>query len=102
MKLHPFEVLCVFSHGSPSSPSVRHRPTARQKHYGTTVPLQLVGRDWKPIGRLRPQYKWATHALPTGYNWGRGQVVCHPEQPGSGKEGGNAPSLLRWPWKQRM
>lgn len=35
--------------------TVRHRPTARQKHYGTTVPLQRVGRDWKPIGQLQSQ-----------------------------------------------
>jgi len=64
MKLDPFEVLCVFSHGvliffagNPLSPSVRHRPAAKQKHYGTTVPLQLVGQDWKPVGRLRSQVK---------------------------------------------
>ncbi|CAB1416665.1 unnamed protein product, partial [Pleuronectes platessa] len=41
--------------GNLSSTADRHTPTAKQKHYGTTVPLQLVGQDWKPIGSLKPQ-----------------------------------------------
>ncbi|KAL3967888.1 NLR family CARD domain-containing protein 3 [Sarotherodon galilaeus] len=41
--------------GNPPSTVVPHRPTARQKHYGTTVPLQLVGKDWKPISQLKSQ-----------------------------------------------
>ncbi|KAM8836151.1 disintegrin and metalloproteinase domain-containing protein 12 isoform 3-T3 [Spinachia spinachia] len=41
--------------GNLLSTTLKHRPTARQKHYGTTVPLQLVGRDWKPISRLGSQ-----------------------------------------------
>ncbi|XP_022049875.1 disintegrin and metalloproteinase domain-containing protein 12 [Acanthochromis polyacanthus] len=39
--------------GSLLSTSVQHRP--KQKHYGTTVPLQLVGQDWKPISQLKSQ-----------------------------------------------
>lgn len=35
--------------------TVQHRPTAKQKHYGITVPLQLVGQDWKPISQLKSQ-----------------------------------------------
>lgn len=34
---------------------VQHRGAAERRHYGTTVPLQLVGEDWKPISRLKPQ-----------------------------------------------
>ncbi|KAI4807439.1 hypothetical protein KUCAC02_027246, partial [Chaenocephalus aceratus] len=34
------------------SMTVQHRPTAKQKHYGTTVPLQLVGKEWKPTSQL--------------------------------------------------
>ncbi|XP_034426097.1 disintegrin and metalloproteinase domain-containing protein 12-like [Hippoglossus hippoglossus] len=41
--------------GNLSSTTDRHTPTAKQKHYGTTVPLQLVGQDWKPISSLKPQ-----------------------------------------------
>lgn len=37
--------------------TVQHRQTAKQKHYGTTVPLQLVGQDWKPISQLKSQVK---------------------------------------------
>ncbi|XP_061788037.1 disintegrin and metalloproteinase domain-containing protein 12-like [Nerophis lumbriciformis] len=37
------------------SPSVQHRPTAKLKHYQTTVPLQLVGQDWKPIHQIQSQ-----------------------------------------------
>lgn len=29
--------------------------TAKQKHYGTTVPLQLVGQEWKPVSQLQSQ-----------------------------------------------
>uniref|UniRef100_A0A3P9K993 ADAM metallopeptidase domain 12 n=1 Tax=Oryzias latipes TaxID=8090 RepID=A0A3P9K993_ORYLA len=29
--------------------------TAKQKHYGTTVPLQLVGLEWKPVSQLQSQ-----------------------------------------------
>lgn len=35
--------------GSVLSRTGERRPTAKQKHYGTTVPLQLVGDEWKPI-----------------------------------------------------
>ncbi|XP_026171154.1 disintegrin and metalloproteinase domain-containing protein 12 isoform X1 [Mastacembelus armatus] len=41
--------------GNLLSTTVQHRPTAEQKHYGTTVPLQLVGQDWKPISQLKSQ-----------------------------------------------
>lgn len=59
-------VFCVFSHGinifffftgNVLSTTVQHRPTAKQKHYGTTVPLQLIGQDWKPISQLKSQVK---------------------------------------------
>lgn len=43
--------------GNLLSTTVQHRPTAKQKHYGTTVPLQLVGQDWKPISQLKSQVK---------------------------------------------
>lgn len=43
--------------GDLRSTTVQHRPTAKQKHYGTTVPLQLVGQDWKPVSQLKPQVK---------------------------------------------
>lgn len=66
LKEEHFEVFCVFSHGiyifsltgNLLSTTVQHRPTAKQKHYGTTVPLQLVGQDWKPISQLKPEVKW--------------------------------------------
>ncbi|XP_034563027.1 disintegrin and metalloproteinase domain-containing protein 12-like isoform X2 [Notolabrus celidotus] len=46
----------VTSHlGNHVGTNVQHRPTAKQKHYGTTVPLQRVERDWKPISQLKPQ-----------------------------------------------
>ncbi|XP_077595673.1 disintegrin and metalloproteinase domain-containing protein 12 [Stigmatopora nigra] len=35
--------------------SGQDKPTAKQKHYGTTVPLQLIGRDWKPMHLLHSQ-----------------------------------------------
>ncbi|KAA8581420.1 hypothetical protein FQN60_003001 [Etheostoma spectabile] len=41
--------------GNVWSATVQHRPTAKQKHYGITVPLQLVGQDWKPINQLKSQ-----------------------------------------------
>ncbi|XP_054656771.1 disintegrin and metalloproteinase domain-containing protein 12-like isoform X2 [Dunckerocampus dactyliophorus] len=37
------------------SSTVQPTPTAKQKRYGTTVPLQLFGQDWKPIHQLQPQ-----------------------------------------------
>uniref|UniRef100_UPI003AAC84A6 disintegrin and metalloproteinase domain-containing protein 12 n=1 Tax=Centroberyx gerrardi TaxID=166262 RepID=UPI003AAC84A6 len=43
------------SEGNVLSTTVRHRPTARQKHYGTTVPFLLVGQDWKPLSLLKSQ-----------------------------------------------
>ena len=46
-------VVFMFSFtGSLLSTTVQHRPTAKQKHYGTTVPLQLVGKEWKPTSQL--------------------------------------------------
>ncbi|CAJ1080241.1 disintegrin and metalloproteinase domain-containing protein 12-like isoform X1 [Xyrichtys novacula] len=48
-------VLPPATEGDHVGTTVRHRPTAKQKHYGTTVPLQLVGQDWKPISQLKPQ-----------------------------------------------
>lgn len=35
--------------------TVQHRQKAKQGPYGTTVPLQLVGKDWNPISKLKPQ-----------------------------------------------
>ncbi|KAK7918819.1 hypothetical protein WMY93_010103 [Mugilogobius chulae] len=29
--------------------------SSKQKHYGTTIPLQLVGNKWKPVHELRPK-----------------------------------------------
>nr|XP_057918322.1 disintegrin and metalloproteinase domain-containing protein 12-like isoform X3 [Doryrhamphus excisus] len=40
---------------SQGSSTVQPRPTAKQKPYGTTVPLQLSGKDWKPIHQLQSQ-----------------------------------------------
>ncbi|XP_074519639.1 disintegrin and metalloproteinase domain-containing protein 12 [Halichoeres trimaculatus] len=48
-------VLTRSAEGNHVGTNVQHRPTAKQKHYGTTVPLQLVGQDWKPISQLKPQ-----------------------------------------------
>lgn len=49
-------LLFIFSFiGNPPSAIVPHRPTARQKHYATTEPFQLVGEDWKPISQLQSQ-----------------------------------------------
>ncbi|XP_068439208.1 disintegrin and metalloproteinase domain-containing protein 12 [Clinocottus analis] len=48
-------VLSRPAEGNLLSTTAPHRPTAKQKHYGTTVPLQLVGQDWKPISRLKSQ-----------------------------------------------
>lgn len=46
-----------FITGNLLSPTLQHRPTAKQKHYGTTVPLRLVGQDWKPLSQLKSQVK---------------------------------------------
>ncbi|XP_038592192.1 disintegrin and metalloproteinase domain-containing protein 12-like [Micropterus salmoides] len=48
-------VLSRSAEGNHLSTPLLHRPTAKQKHYGTTVPLQLVGQDWKPISQLKSQ-----------------------------------------------
>ncbi|KAF3853751.1 hypothetical protein F7725_014439 [Dissostichus mawsoni] len=45
-------VLSTSAEGSLLSTTVQHSPTAKQKHYGTTVPLQLVGKEWKPTSQL--------------------------------------------------
>ncbi|XP_068161483.1 disintegrin and metalloproteinase domain-containing protein 12-like isoform X2 [Antennarius striatus] len=68
--LTAFQALCVAmsgcdvpihasAKGDLSRPTVHHESSpaaaAAQKHYGTTLPLQLIGRDWKPISELRSQ-----------------------------------------------
>lgn len=45
--------------------TAQHRLTAKQKHFGTTVPLQLVGQDWKPVSQLESQVKDNTGIHPT-------------------------------------
>ncbi|XP_075999625.1 disintegrin and metalloproteinase domain-containing protein 12 [Genypterus blacodes] len=47
--------LCVCDRSAEGGLNVQRRPTAKQKHYGTTVPLQLVGQDWKPVSSLKSQ-----------------------------------------------
>ncbi|XP_077407311.1 disintegrin and metalloproteinase domain-containing protein 12 isoform X2 [Vanacampus margaritifer] len=48
--------LCASArHPAGASRASQHRPTAKQKHYGTTIPLQLVGQDWKPMHLLQTQ-----------------------------------------------
>ncbi|XP_037836939.1 disintegrin and metalloproteinase domain-containing protein 12-like isoform X2 [Kryptolebias marmoratus] len=47
-KVHPAE-------GNPLRTAGQHGATARQKHYETTVPLQLVGGEWKPVSQLKSQ-----------------------------------------------
>ncbi|XP_054898583.1 disintegrin and metalloproteinase domain-containing protein 12-like isoform X4 [Poeciliopsis prolifica] len=34
---------------------VENEPTAKWKHFETTVPLQLVGQEWKPVSKLTSQ-----------------------------------------------
>ncbi|KAF7661478.1 hypothetical protein LDENG_00260940 [Lucifuga dentata] len=45
--------LCVCD--KPAEGTIQQRPTAKHKHYGTTVPRQLVGQDWKPFSLLKNQ-----------------------------------------------
>ncbi|KAM7370644.1 hypothetical protein PAMP_010173 [Pampus punctatissimus] len=45
----------VLDLGDHLSATVQRRQTAKQKHYGTTVPLQLIGQDWKPISQIKSQ-----------------------------------------------
>lgn len=46
-----------FFTGSLLGATVRPSQTSKQERYGTTVPLQLVGQEWKPISQLRSQVK---------------------------------------------
>ncbi|KAF3704281.1 Disintegrin and metalloproteinase domain-containing protein 12 [Channa argus] len=41
--------------GSLLRTTAQDRSTAKKKHYGTTVPLQLIGQDWKTISLLKSQ-----------------------------------------------
>ncbi|XP_061611433.1 disintegrin and metalloproteinase domain-containing protein 12 isoform X2 [Phyllopteryx taeniolatus] len=47
---------CVSArHPAGGSWGVERQPAAKQKLYGTTVPLQLVGQDWTPMHLLQSQ-----------------------------------------------
>ncbi|XP_029384136.1 disintegrin and metalloproteinase domain-containing protein 12 isoform X2 [Echeneis naucrates] len=48
-------LLSTSAQGNLLNPTFQRSPTTRQTHYGTTVPLQLVGHDWKPISQLKSQ-----------------------------------------------
>ncbi|XP_053709098.1 disintegrin and metalloproteinase domain-containing protein 12 isoform X2 [Synchiropus splendidus] len=46
----------VQSTSSAGNLSDYHRPTIKQKNYGTTVPLLFTGQDWRPFSWLRSQH----------------------------------------------
>lgn len=54
---HPSHGLFYLSRSGTESPGEtdQRRPTAKQRHYGTTVPLQLLGGDWRPVEQLKSQ-----------------------------------------------
>ncbi|XP_031678004.1 disintegrin and metalloproteinase domain-containing protein 12, partial [Oncorhynchus kisutch] len=41
--------------GRPLATTNQQRSTAKLKHYGTTVPLLLVGEEWRPVSLLQSQ-----------------------------------------------
>ncbi|XP_055767083.1 disintegrin and metalloproteinase domain-containing protein 19-like [Salvelinus fontinalis] len=41
--------------GKPFTTTNQQRSTAKLKHYGTTVPLLLVGKEWRPVTLLQSQ-----------------------------------------------
>ncbi|XP_056153190.1 disintegrin and metalloproteinase domain-containing protein 12 [Lampris incognitus] len=45
----------TFPEGNHLNSTIQHRPTAKQKNYRTTVPLLLVGHNWKPVTLLQSQ-----------------------------------------------
>ncbi|XP_034050390.1 disintegrin and metalloproteinase domain-containing protein 12-like [Thalassophryne amazonica] len=53
--LQAFSVSVSLCYTPAGGTTLQHRPTAKQKHYGTTVPLQLVGQDWKPFSQQKSQ-----------------------------------------------
>ncbi|KAG7513266.1 hypothetical protein JOB18_003351 [Solea senegalensis] len=57
------EEFIISATGKNLSTTDLHTPTAKQKHYGTTVPLLLDGQDWKPLSQLKPQVKTAGYSF---------------------------------------
>lgn len=62
--------------GNPLRTAAQHGATAKQKHYDTAVPLQLVGEEWKPVSQLKSQVGISTHTKNCGVE---NSPICNPE-----------------------